>query len=164
MTGNYAPIVCTSSVDEPCHSPAAASARHARVPDCRVRIRSSARAHGPERTDLDRRAAFCGFFRTPALRNVALKQSFFHNGIYHSLADVLRFYARRDTNPELFYPVVKGKVRKFDDLPRRYWANLNTVPPFDRKPGDAPVITDTEIKGVLAFLDTLTDGWQSQAR
>lgn len=120
-------------------------------------------ACGPERTDLDHRAQFCGLFRTPTLRNVALKKSFFHNGIYHSLADVLRFYARRDTNPELFYPVVKGEVRKFDDLPRQYWANLNTDPPFDRKPGDAPVFTEPEIKDVLAFLNTLTDGWQSKA-
>lgn len=114
---------------------------------------------GPERTDR-KEDEFCGLFRTPTLRNVALKQSFFHNGIYHSLDDVLRFYARRDTNPSEFYPVVGGKVRKFDDLPRRYWANLNTDPPFDRKPGDAPVFTDAEIKDVIAFLDTLTDGWQ----
>jgi cytochrome c peroxidase len=42
--------------------------------------------------------------------------------------------------------------------------NLNTDPPFDRKPGDAPVLTDPEIRDVLAFLDTLTDGWQPAAR
>ncbi|WP_244145877.1 cytochrome-c peroxidase [Paraburkholderia tropica] len=120
-------------------------------------------ACGPERTDLDHRAEFCGLFRTPTLRNVALKKTFFHNGVYHSLEDVLRFYARRDTNPQEFYPVVKGKVKKFDDLPQQYWANLNTEPPFDRKPGDAPVFSDAEIKDVMAFLDTLTDGWQPPA-
>ncbi|WP_043286686.1 cytochrome-c peroxidase [Paraburkholderia oxyphila] len=120
-------------------------------------------ACGPERTDLGGRAEFCGLFRTPTLRNVALKKTFFHNGIYHSLEDVMRFYARRDTNPEEFYPVVKGTVRKFDDLPRRYWANLNTDAPFDRKPGDAPVFSDAEIKDVIAFLGTLTDGWQPSA-
>lgn len=121
-------------------------------------------ACGPERTDLGHRAEFCGLFRTPTLRNVALKRSFFHNGVYHSLEDVLRFYARRDTNPEEFYPVVKGKVRKFDDLPRRYWVNLNADPPFDRKPGDEPVFSSGEIKDVIAFLGTLTDGWQAGAR
>ncbi|WP_310630489.1 cytochrome c peroxidase [Paraburkholderia sp.] len=121
-------------------------------------------ACGPERTDLDHRAEFCGLFRTPTLRNIALKKTFFHNGVYHSLDDVLRFYARRDTNPQEFYPVVKGKVRKFDDLPQQYWANLNTDPPFDRKPGDAPVFSDAEIKDVIAFLDTLTDGWQASGQ
>ncbi|WP_310399749.1 cytochrome-c peroxidase [Paraburkholderia graminis] len=118
-------------------------------------------ACGPERTDLKGRSEFCGIFRTPTLRNVALKKSFFHNGIYHSLEEVLHFYAERDTNPEKFYPVVKGKVRKFDDLPRRYWANLNTEPPFDRKPGDKPALDDAEIKDVVAFLNTLTDGYKA---
>jgi cytochrome c peroxidase len=118
-------------------------------------------ACGPERTDLKGRAEFCGIFRTPTLRNVALKKSFFHNGIYHSLDQVVRFYAERDTNPEKFYPVVKGKVRKFDDLPQSYWANLNTDPPFDRKPGDKPALDETEIKDVVAFLNTLTDGYKA---
>ncbi|MFM0737110.1 cytochrome c peroxidase [Paraburkholderia xenovorans] len=121
-------------------------------------------ACGPERTDLKGRAEFCGIFRTPTLRNVALKKSFFHNGIYHSLDEVLRFYAERDTNPQKFYPVVKGKVQKFDDLPRRYWSNLNTDPPFDRKPGDQPVLDEAEIKDVVAFLNTLTDGYKPGAQ
>ncbi|MCX4173373.1 MULTISPECIES: cytochrome-c peroxidase [Paraburkholderia] len=118
-------------------------------------------ACGPERTDLGGRAEFCGIFRTPTLRNVALKKSFFHNGIYHSLDQAVRFYAQRDTNPEKFYPFVKGKVQKFDDLPQRYWANLNTEPPFDRKPGDKPVLDEAEIKDVVAFLNTLTDGYKA---
>ncbi|OLL30297.1 cytochrome-c peroxidase [Burkholderia sp. SRS-W-2-2016] len=117
-------------------------------------------ACGPERTDLKGRDEFCGIFRTPTLRNVALKHSFFHNGIYHSLDEVVRFYAERDTHPEKFYPVVGGKVRKFDDLPQRYWANLNTEPPFDRKPGDKPALDEAEIADVVAFLKTLTDGYQ----
>ncbi|SDI46197.1 cytochrome-c peroxidase [Paraburkholderia phenazinium] len=117
-------------------------------------------ACGPERTDLKGRDEFCGIFRTPTLRNVALKKSFFHNGIYHSLDQVVRFYVQRDTNPEKFYPVVKGKVQKFDDLPQRYWANLNTDPPFDRKPGDKPALDEAEIKDVVAFLNTLTDGYK----
>ncbi|MGN8136910.1 cytochrome-c peroxidase [Paraburkholderia sp. 22099] len=118
-------------------------------------------ACGPERTDLKGRAEFCGLFRTPTLRNVALKKRFFHNGIYDSLEQVLRFYAERDTHPEKFYPVVNGRVRKFDDLPRRYWDNLNTEPPFDRKPGDKPALDEAEIKDVVAFLNTLTDGYEA---
>ncbi|WP_345814354.1 cytochrome c peroxidase [Paraburkholderia sp. PREW-6R] len=120
-------------------------------------------ACGPERTDLKGRDEFCGIFRTPTLRNVALKKSFFHNGIYHSLDQVVRFYVERDTNPEKFYPVSKGKVQKFDDLPKRYWANLNTDPPFDRKPGDKPALDESEIRDVVAFLGTLTDGYKPVA-
>lgn len=121
-------------------------------------------ACGPERRDLKGRDEFCGLFRTPTLRNVALKKTFFHNGIYHSLEDVMRFYAQRDTHPEKFYPVKNGVVQKFDDLPKRYWKNLNDEPPFDRKRGDPPAMTDAEIKDVIAFLGTLTDGYDAQAK
>jgi cytochrome c peroxidase len=120
-------------------------------------------ACGPERQDLKGRAEFCGLFRTPTLRNVALRKSFFHNGIYHTLEDVMRFYAERDTNPEKFYPVRHGIVQKYDDLPKQYWGNLNTDPPFDRKRGDPPVLNEAEIKDVIAFLGTLTDGYQAGA-
>jgi cytochrome c peroxidase len=118
-------------------------------------------ACGPERTDLKGQSQYCGIFRTPSLRNVATRKVFFHNGIYHSLDEAVRFYVQRDTNPEKFYPSVHGKVQKFDDLPKRYWANVNTEPPFDRKPGEKPAMNEAEIKDVVAFLNTLTDGYQA---
>ncbi|RQR59398.1 cytochrome-c peroxidase [Burkholderia sp. Bp9125] len=118
-------------------------------------------ACGPERTDLKGRDEFCGLFRTPSLRNVATRKTFFHNGVYHTLEDVMRFYVERDIHPEKFYPVVHGKVQKFDDLPQRYWTNINREPPFDRKPGDQPALNAAEIKDVIAFLGTLTDGYQA---
>jgi cytochrome c peroxidase len=117
-------------------------------------------ACGPERRDLKGQSEYCGIFRTPSLRNVATRKVFFHNGIYHSLDEAVRFYVQRDTNPEKFYPVVHGKVQKFDDLPKRYWANVNTEPPFDRKPGEKPALDQAEIKDVVAFLNTLTDGYE----
>ena len=118
-------------------------------------------ACGPWRTDLSGRDAFCGLFRTPTLRNVATRRTFFHNGIYRSLDEVLHFYVERDTNPERFYPVVAARVRKFDDLPKRYWDNINTEPPFDRRRGDRPALDDSEIRDVIAFLHTLTDGYET---
>jgi cytochrome c peroxidase len=121
-------------------------------------------ACGPERVDLKGRGEFCGLFRTPSLRNVALRKAFFHNGIYHSLDEVVRFYVERDTNPERFYPVVKGRVRKFDDLPERYWGNLNTEAPFDRKRGEKPAMNEAEIRDVVAFLGTLTDGYDARVQ
>ena len=36
---------------------------------------------------------------------------------------------------------------------------FNTDPPFGRKPGDPPALTDAEIDDVVAFLGTLTDGY-----
>ena len=47
---------------------------------------------GPLRTDFLKREDYCGLFRTPTLRNVALRQTFFHNGVFHSLREAVRFY------------------------------------------------------------------------
>jgi cytochrome c peroxidase len=115
---------------------------------------------GPFRTDLRKETQYCGMFLTPTLRNVALRQVFFHNGIFHSLRQVLDFYVNRDLHPERFYPRnTSGNVTKFDDLPARDRTNVDRVdPPFNRHPGDPPALTPAEIQDVIAFLDTLTDG------
>ena len=98
-------------------------------------------------------------FKVPTLRNVDLTAPYMHNGYFSELRDVVRFYVTRDTNPDLWYPLEEdGSVRKFDDLPARYQGNVNTSEvPYDRKPGQAPRLTDDEIDAVVAFLHTLTD-------
>jgi cytochrome c peroxidase len=103
-------------------------------------------------------AQYCGMFKTPTLRNVATRSVFFHNGALKSLKDVIRFYNTRDTNPERWYPTVKGVVRKFNDLPARYRANLDKQMPLDgRQRGSEPPMTEQEMQDLEAFLNTLTD-------
>src|SRR5262249_5628661 len=70
-------------------------------------------------------AKYCGMFKTPTLRNVAVRNVFFHNGAMKSLRDAVRFYNTRDTNPELWYPVVDGVAEKFNDLPSQYRGNID---------------------------------------
>lgn len=118
---------------------------------------------GPLRTDFLDRADYCGLFRTPTLRNVATRKAFFHNGVFHSLKDVVAFYATRDTDPGRWYPRrADGSIAIYDDLPERYSGNINIDPPFGGKPGDAPRLDDNEIDDIVAFLATLTDGWKPQ--
>ncbi|WP_288105996.1 cytochrome c peroxidase [Limnobacter sp.] len=116
---------------------------------------------GPVRTDLADRPELCGAFKVPTLRNVATRKVFFHNGQFKTLKDALRFYVRRDTNPEEFYPIgVDGKVQKFNDLPDQYQKNVNTTEgPYNRTIGMAPALSEAEIDDVIAFLNTLTDGY-----
>jgi cytochrome c peroxidase len=110
------------------------------------------------------RAEYCGLFKTPSLRNVALRGAFFHNGVFHRLEDVVRFYARRDTNPGEFYARDgRGRINAFDDLPQRYRANLDRAAPFGGQRGGRPALTDAEIADVVAFLKTLTDGYLLKA-
>jgi cytochrome c peroxidase len=116
---------------------------------------------GPLRTDLADRKEYCGLFRTPSLRNVAIRRVFFHNGVFHRLEDVVRFYAERDTRPQQWYPrAANGVTLKFDDLPAQYRDNVDTLAPFDRRIGDQPALSEADIKDIVAFLNTLTDGWR----
>ena len=112
---------------------------------------------GPLRQDLTSHREYCGLFRAPTLRNVALRRAFFHNGVFHSLEQTLQFYAQRDTNPAKWYPSASGKPNAFDDLPPELRGNVNREAPFGRKPGQAPMFNETEIGDLIAFLNTLTD-------
>lgn len=116
---------------------------------------------GPLRTDLADSKEYCGMFRTPSLRNVATRSVFFHNGVFHRLEDAVRFYAERDTQPQKWYSRgTNGAVVKFDDLPARYQGNVDTQAPFGRHAGDASALNDGDIKDIVAFLSTLTDGYE----
>ncbi|MDB5856785.1 MAG: putative di-heme cytochrome c peroxidase [Ramlibacter sp.] len=144
---------------------------------------------GPDRPDHTPQPAgaanaFCGMFKAPTLRNVARRTSFFHNGVMHSLEQVIRFYHTRDTRPELWYPTAGGvakskpdpgfpayglvstqytggKVQKYDDLPPAYRANIDPQMPMDgRAPGSADPMSEADISDLTCFLKTLDDGYQ----
>jgi cytochrome c peroxidase len=115
---------------------------------------------GPLRADLAARAEYCGLFRTPTLRNAALRRVFFHNGVLHRLEDVVRFYAERDTRPERWYPRAPGGPLTFDDLPPGYRGNLEQAAPFGRRVGDPPALGERDVAAIVAFLNTLTDGYR----
>jgi cytochrome c peroxidase len=116
---------------------------------------------GATRTDLASRTDLCGAFRVPSLRNVALRKHFFHNGAFDSLEQVIRFYVQRDTAPQLWYPLdATGAVTPYDDLPASLRGNINTTEvPYNRRPGQAPALTESEVQDLASFLRTLTDGY-----
>jgi cytochrome c peroxidase len=117
---------------------------------------------GPFRTDLKDQKEYCSMFLTPTLRNSATRQVFFHNGVYHTLDQVMTFYNVRNTDPAKIYPRgPDGKVQQFNDIPQQYLANVDfTDAPFDRKFGEKPAMTDQDIKDIIAFLQTLNDGYK----
>jgi cytochrome c peroxidase len=115
---------------------------------------------GPLRSDLDKRPEYCGLFRTPSLRNVALRKSFFHNGAMHSLRDAVAFYATRDTDPARWYGRDGGgRPARYNDLPEAYWKNVNIDPPFKPLANGKPRLNPREIDDIVAFLGTLSDGY-----
>jgi cytochrome c peroxidase len=144
---------------------------------------------GPLRSDHPTPAGngFCGMFKTPTLRNVATRKSFFHNGVMHSLEQVVRFYNTRDTLPEIWYPTIAGMpkaqpdagfpsyglvtrqytggmVQKFNDLPPQFIRNVDSQLPMDgRAPHSTPPMSERDIADLVCFLNTLTDGDQPAA-
>ena len=115
---------------------------------------------GPLRPDLRNHPAYCGSFRVPSLRNVALRRAFFHNGVFHRLDQVIAFYVERDGQPGRWYSTVRGQVDPYDDLPSALRGNVNRQPPFGGKLGSPPALDEREIRDLVAFLGTLTDSDQ----
>jgi cytochrome c peroxidase len=117
---------------------------------------------GPFRTDVAQQTQYCGMFLTPTLRNSAARKVFFHNGVYHDLKQVLDFYNLRNTSPEKIYPLdAAGKVQKYNDIPAKYQANVDGADaPFDRKLGDKPAMSQQDIDDIIAFIETLSDGYK----
>jgi cytochrome c peroxidase len=107
---------------------------------------------------------YCGMFLTPGLRNTATRKVFFHNGVFHTLDEVLDWYVNRDLTPERFYSKdASGKAVKYDDLPAQYRQNVDIADaPFNRHPGDPPALNGQEIQDIIAFLHTLDDGYASR--
>jgi cytochrome c peroxidase len=110
---------------------------------------------GPLRTDhtpaqIGTPDPYCGKFKVPTLRNAATRSVFFHNGVFHSLNQVVHFYNTRDTNPEFWYPASGGSgtpvalpayalqltylpgatVNKFNDLPLAEQGNVDEEVPL----------------------------------
>lgn len=117
---------------------------------------------GPTRTDIADQTQYCGMFLTPTLRNTAMRHAFLHNGVFQTLQQVLDFYNFRDTNPEKIYPrAADGTVQKFNDIPVQYQANVDVSdPPFNRHLGETPAMTAQDEADIIAFLETLNDGYK----
>jgi len=97
---------------------------------------------------------FCSSFRTPSLRNVAVRSSFGHNGVYKILREAVAFYAFRAVAPDRIY----HPGQKFDDVPAKYRSNVNIYSPvYNRREGAKPPLSDEDIDAIVAFLGTLTD-------
>ena len=119
---------------------------------------------GPLRTDLKARKELCGQFRTPSLRNVALRTRFFHNGAVRTLREAVAFYATRDTEPAHWYPRgADGRVERLDDLPPAYRGNVEKGVPFKPNADGSARLSGPEVDAIVAFLETLTDGWRAPA-
>jgi cytochrome c peroxidase len=138
------------------------------------------------RPDLVRVTNVCGQFKVPTLRNIALTAPYFHNGVFPDLHKAVEWYVTRDINNNTgnnptaltagpggnpyqavgtFYVGADGAsdLYQYNDLPVLFDGNVNSgeVPymPAVANGGNAPSLTAEEIDDLVAFLCTLTDGY-----
>lgn len=145
--------------------------------------KADANAH-PDFTSV---TSLCGVFKVPTLRNIAITNPYFHNGVFNTLHDLVEWYVTRDINNNTgnnpvavpagaggnpyravgtFYTAADGTpdLYQYNDLPIAYDANVNVgeapyvLPNFAG--GPAPTLNAQEIDDVVAFLCTLTDGYE----
>jgi cytochrome c peroxidase len=136
-----------------------------------------------------RTSTLCGFFKVPTLRNVALTAPYFHNGVFATLHEVVKWYVTRDINNDTgnnptpvpagpggnpYFPAGTAYLTaggtpdlyQYNDLPVEFDANVNIgetpYTPPDFAGGQAPTLSAAEIDEVVAFLCTLTDGFEPQ--
>jgi len=176
-----APLVTTMA---PVNVPADAEYTYYDLGLCGPLLPSTDDAHA--RPDLSATTTLCGLFKVPTLRNIALTAPYFHNGVFNNLHQVVQWYVTRDVNNNAgnnpnpvpagpggnpymlvgsFYTAADGTpdLYQYNDLPVAYDANVNvgevpyTPPTFGG--GQAPTLTSAEIDDLVAFLCTLTDGF-----
>jgi cytochrome c peroxidase len=87
--------------------------------------------------------ALRGKFRVPTLRNIALTAPYMHNGVFTDLRTVLEFYNTRDTNPARWSAI--GQTEVPETVNHAELGNLR--------------LDEHELDALLAFLNTLTDGF-----
>ncbi|HOU47042.1 MAG TPA: cytochrome c peroxidase [Chitinophagales bacterium] len=80
-----------------------------------------------------------GKFKVTTLRNIELTAPYFHNGFANTLEEVVQFYNKRDSDSKFSTPEVA------QNLNRTELGNLK--------------LNDQEVKDLIVFLKTLTDGF-----
>jgi len=96
-----------------------------------------------------------GAFKVSTLRNIALTAPYTHNGYFNSLLDVVDFYTSRDTKPVC--PDVHVSADESEKLGCWAKAEFGDTMNVDEL-GDLP-LTDLDKLDIVAFLNTLTDGF-----
>jgi cytochrome c peroxidase len=138
------------------------------------------------RPNLSANISVCGAFKVPTLRNIAVTSPYFHNGVFSTLHQVVEWYVTRDINNNplnnsspvsagpggnpyqavgTFYLAANGTpdLYQYNDLPVSFDSNLNVdeVPyaPASKGLSQVPSLSSNEIDDLVAFLCTLTDGY-----
>jgi cytochrome c peroxidase len=102
-----------------------------------------------------RRRAEDGKFKVPTLRNIALTAPYMHNGYFKTLRGVVAFYNDRDVRPRC-----RGEVTEAEALRLGCWPKPEVARNVNQEEMGRLGLADDEIDDIVAFMLTLTDGYQ----
>jgi cytochrome c peroxidase len=100
-----------------------------------------------------------GKFKVPTLRNVALRGPYMHNGYFATLAGVVDFYNDRDVRPLCASHRLSEAVAQA----RGCWPAPEVIVNVNRDELGQLGLDREAVADIVAFLGTLTDGWQGDA-
>ncbi|MEW6133663.1 MAG: cytochrome-c peroxidase [Pseudomonadota bacterium] len=98
-----------------------------------------------------------GKFKVPTLRNIAITGPYMHNGYFKTLEGVVAFYNDRDVRPQCD----SNRVREAEALEQKCWPAPEVISNVNKDELGDLGLTPREIADIVAFMKTLTDGWQA---
>ena len=104
---------------------------------------------------LTKKASTRGQFKSPSLRNVAISGPYMHNGYFKTLRGVLDFYNTRDVKPRC----ADKFTSEADAEAQGCWPEPEVKENVNKQDFGNLKLSDQDIDDLLAFLETLTDGW-----
>jgi cytochrome c peroxidase len=97
-----------------------------------------------------------GKFKVPTLRNIALTGPYMHNGYFRPLEGVTAFYNDRDVRPLCG----SNRVSEAEALKQKCWPAPEAISNVNKDELGDLKLTRREVADIVAFMKTLTDGWQ----
>jgi len=98
-----------------------------------------------------------GKFKVPTLRNIELTGPYMHNGYFRTLRGTVVFYNDRDKKPRCS----KNLVAEDAALKQKCWPAPEVVANVNRDELGNLRLTEREVDDIVAFMKTLTDGWEA---
>jgi cytochrome c peroxidase len=97
-----------------------------------------------------------GKFKVPTLRNVELTAPYMHNGYFKTLRGAVVFYNDRDKKPLCS----QNRITEEAALKQQCWPAPEVITNVNREELGDLGLKAREIDDIVAFMKTLTDGWQ----
>jgi len=98
-----------------------------------------------------------GKFKVPTLRNIELTAPYMHNGYFKTLRGTVVFYNDRDKKPLCS----KNRVSEEAALKQKCWPAPEVITNVNHDELGDLGLGEREIDDIVAFMKTLTDGWQA---